>query len=229
MLLHCTFLQLPIYLHSFAVCNERYMKVWLQYSQLCLALFFTPGTCCRHAEMMAVYNQHLLDSGTPVLRFQQRRWQHTMADTPRSNASSTYDLEDSFLAQGMSFARQQGWSFPVKHHGLSCLCKALCFAWQLCCNNNVHAVCWQYHAKVMINACIMLSTLLQKRMSLMTNLRKKSVNMMKHAPFATRQIIWTCCCVMVVQKHFTCLACIWQAFLLGNGSVLYVMTKHDRL
>ena len=51
--------------------------------------------------MMAVYNQHLLKSGTPLLRFKKTRWQHTpMADTPRSNASSTYDLEDSFLAQG---------------------------------------------------------------------------------------------------------------------------------
>lgn len=51
--------------------------------------------------MMAVYNQHLLHSGTPILRFKESRWQHTpMADTPRSNASSTYDLEDSFLAQG---------------------------------------------------------------------------------------------------------------------------------
>lgn len=56
---------------------------------------------CRHADMMAVYNQHLLQSGTPVLKFKKPRWQHTpMADTPRSNASSTYDLEDSFLAQG---------------------------------------------------------------------------------------------------------------------------------
>lgn len=53
--------------------------------------------------MMAVYNQHLLHSGTPVMRFRGSRWQHTpMADTPRSNASSTYDLEDSFLTQGMS-------------------------------------------------------------------------------------------------------------------------------
>ena len=55
--------------------------------------------------MMAVYNQHLLQSGTPVLRFKEPRWQHTpMADTPRSNVSSTYDLEDSFLAQGQSQA-----------------------------------------------------------------------------------------------------------------------------
>lgn len=51
--------------------------------------------------MMAVYNQHLLLSGTPVLKYKERRWQHSpMADTPRSNASSTYDLEDSFLAAG---------------------------------------------------------------------------------------------------------------------------------
>lgn len=50
---------------------------------------------------MAVYNQHLLLSGTPVLKYKERRWQHSpMADTPRSNASSTYDLEDSFLAAG---------------------------------------------------------------------------------------------------------------------------------
>ena len=57
---------------------------------------------CRHVEMMAVYNQHLLQSGTPVLRFKKPRFQHTpMADTPRSNASSTYDLEDSFVVQGI--------------------------------------------------------------------------------------------------------------------------------
>ena len=51
--------------------------------------------------MMAVYNRHLLLSGTPVLKFKERRWHHTpTADTPHSHASSTYDLEDSFLAQG---------------------------------------------------------------------------------------------------------------------------------
>ena len=51
--------------------------------------------------MLAVYNQHLLLSGTPVVKFRGRRWQHTpMADTPHSQASSAYDLEDSFLAEG---------------------------------------------------------------------------------------------------------------------------------
>ena len=32
-----------------------------------------------------------------------------MADTPRSNASSTYDLEDSFLAQGKTQAHVGAW------------------------------------------------------------------------------------------------------------------------
>lgn len=51
--------------------------------------------------MLAVYNQHLMSSGTPVLKLKGRRFQHTpKADTPRSSASSMYDLEDSFLAEG---------------------------------------------------------------------------------------------------------------------------------
>lgn len=61
----------------------------------------TDDLACRHEDMMAVYNQHLLLSGTPVLKFKEQRWQHTpMADTPHSHASSSYDLEDSFLVEG---------------------------------------------------------------------------------------------------------------------------------
>ena len=52
--------------------------------------------------MLAVYNQHLLLSGTPVIKFRGKRYQHTpLADTPHSRASSSYDLADSFLAEGV--------------------------------------------------------------------------------------------------------------------------------
>ena len=56
---------------------------------------------CRHEDMLAVYNRHLLLSESPVVRPRVRQQQHTpMPDTPRSGISSAYDLEDSFLAGG---------------------------------------------------------------------------------------------------------------------------------
>lgn len=98
--------------------------------------------CCRHAEMMAVYNQHLLQSGTPVLRFKKPRWQHTpMADTPRSNVSSTYDLEDSFLAQGKP-KRMVGhanlmmfWAQRVRAHPSICMIHASLVLFKLLCSS----------------------------------------------------------------------------------------------
>ncbi|KAL0018444.1 hypothetical protein WJX77_010041 [Trebouxia sp. C0004] len=74
----------------------------------------------RHEDMLAVYNQHLMLSGTPVLKLKERRFQHTpMADTPRSNASSTYDLEDSFLAEDED-ASQDRSDNEVSQHDEAC-------------------------------------------------------------------------------------------------------------
>lgn len=53
--------------------------------------------------MMAVYNQHLLLSESPVIKYRKGRDAHMpMPDTPQSCVSSAYDLEDSFLAEGMT-------------------------------------------------------------------------------------------------------------------------------
>lgn len=55
---------------------------------------------CRHEDMLAVYNRHLLLSESPVTRSRGRQQHTPMPDTPRSGISSAYDLEDSFLAEG---------------------------------------------------------------------------------------------------------------------------------
>lgn len=49
-------------------------------------------------------------------------------------------------------------------------------------------------------------SVLQKKGSLMPIQRMKSVNMMKHVAYVTKQMMWTCYYVMAVQKCSTCLA-----------------------
>ncbi|KAL0033133.1 hypothetical protein WJX79_005148 [Trebouxia sp. C0005] len=74
----------------------------------------------RHEDMLAVYNQHLMSSGTPVLKLKGRRFQHTpKADTPRSSASSMYDLEDSFLAEEEDASQDQS-DIEVSQHDEAC-------------------------------------------------------------------------------------------------------------